>query len=130
MKRTLTIAVLLTAGLSATAHASDDSLTGWSATGNGLVSACNEITLTAECYAYIHGALDGFLTGGLWQLPAEGGFVHNLCVPDGVTNDQVRKVILLYADKHPEKLHMAAANLIAVAVKEAWGISSKGHPCP
>jgi hypothetical protein len=127
----LIIVALLTVGISTRAKA--DELTGWNPTGNDYVATCsgdpNVYSITA-CYAYVHGTLGGFVTGAIWQLPTGYGIVHSLCVPDGVTNEQVRKVILSYADKHPEFLHVDAANFIAAAIKDAWGWSSKDHPCP
>lgn len=46
-----------------------------------------------------------------------------LCVPDGVGNEQFIRVLMKYLDQHPERLHVAAPQLIYDAMSEAF-------PCP
>jgi hypothetical protein len=133
MRRTI-IAVLLTVGLSAWGQSTH--LIGWNSTGNDLVSTCGntaDVISASQCYGYIQGALNGFEAGSLWHWrsssKADAIDYNLLCIPNGVTGDQTRKVIMLYADKHPERLQIPAANLIALAVNDACGISSKDHAC-
>lgn len=46
-----------------------------------------------------------------------------VCVPTGVSLDELRKVFNEYQAQHPELLHGSAATLAINAFKEAW-------PCP
>jgi hypothetical protein len=45
---------------------------------------------------------------------------RNACVPDGVTNGQVKLVIIKYMKEHPGNLDIDAGGLAIVAIKLAW----------
>ena len=63
------------------------------------------------------------------------GFVHGLtvqsylsdrkltCIPDGVTPEQLRRVVVKWLEEHPENLHESAMGEVALALKNAF-------PCP
>jgi hypothetical protein len=87
--------------------------TGFNTTGNDLIETCrpgNALEMLA-CYSYIHGVLDGFLSGAVWNIAprADGSLsLKQLCIPDGVTNGELVKVILVFADRRPANLHTSA----------------------
>jgi hypothetical protein len=64
------------------------------------------------CFGYIDGASDG-----MWQ-----GLRH-FCTPSGVTYPIMTKVVVVYLDRHPERLHLGAQLLIDEAFTQAY-------PCP
>jgi hypothetical protein len=45
------------------------------------------------------------------------------CLPDGVTNGQLAKVVIKYLDDHPEDLHSTADSLCGVCVDESVPVS-------
>jgi Rap1a immunity proteins len=51
------------------------------------------------------------------------GRVKLACVPYSVTNGQLVRVVVAYADKHPNFLHLSLSGLTILALAEAW-------PCP
>jgi Rap1a immunity proteins len=115
MKRLLTIAALLT-GLSAVAHAQTQN-------GMYLKKMCAkpepESTFTATqasvtayansewCYGFITGY---FAFGKRADFP----------VPDDVTAEQFRLVLVRYMDSHPQELHLDASEVLMRAAYDAW----------
>jgi hypothetical protein len=61
------------------------------------------------CFGFIGGALEGAIL-----------FSYPLCIPDGVTVEQISRVVVAYADKHPEKTHERLNRFIYAAVRDAW----------
>jgi hypothetical protein len=55
------------------------------------------------------------------MLPVSANF--KLCLPEGVGQEQLIKVLVKYLDRHPEELHLPAAQLVYDATTEAF-------PCP
>jgi hypothetical protein len=47
------------------------------------------------------------------------------CWPDGVTPNQVAKVVIKYLDNHPERLHLPAVQLIYDATYEVFPCEEK-----
>jgi Rap1a immunity proteins len=45
------------------------------------------------------------------------------CAPPGSTNAQQQRVVVLYAEKHPERLHENFKHFVVEALRETW-------PCP
>jgi hypothetical protein len=120
MKRILIIAALL---IAVSTWGQTNGTVGFNTTGNDLIEACrpgNALELLG-CYSYIHGALNGIVTGQITL--HHGGMSHLPQIPDGVTNGELTKVVLAYIDKHPEMLHESASYLVFKAVTEAWGFS-------
>jgi Rap1a immunity proteins len=113
------------------------SLTNWDPTGNDLVASCTETAGSFErgaCLGYIHGVIGGFDMGssGQQSIEVKGRPTVDLCVPNGVTNGQIVKVILVFADKHPEQLNNPADVIVAQAISNAWPAerdTEKGHVC-
>ena len=84
--------------------------------------------------AFIHGVIGGFDMGSTAQHISEGKGhpTVDLCVPNGVTNGQIIKVIKTFADRHPEQLHYPADVLVTRAITDAWPLESateQGHVC-
>jgi len=45
---------------------------------------------------------------------------HNLCVPPEASATQLAKVIAKYGDDHPQQLHLPAAVIVLLAMKDAF----------
>jgi hypothetical protein len=45
---------------------------------------------------------------------------RRFCVPDGVTQGQMVRVVVNYIDRHPETMHLRFSALAFHALKEAW----------
>ncbi|MEK6211077.1 MAG: Rap1a/Tai family immunity protein [Pseudomonadota bacterium] len=107
-------------------------------TGNELQQHCKStVTFQNYCLGYIKGVIE---THSSWrsnyeaQNPSKGStdagslnsFLDALwappkyCIPDGVTLEQGKKVILKYFDDNPAELHMSAEFLIGIALKRAF----------
>jgi hypothetical protein len=112
------VALMLSAG-----PASADYLTG-----NKLLAKCrahekaqaaggttNDIQVAAaamQCSGYVLGYVDGLLT-------------HSdlVCLPDGITYEQILAVTLKHLKENPAQLHRPSGDLVMEALREAW-------PCP
>jgi len=71
-------------------------------------------------------------SSGQQSIEIKGRPTIDLCVPNGVTNWQIVKVILAYTEKHPEQLHHPADVIVTKAIAEAWPTESnteRGHIC-
>ena len=89
-------------------------------TGNDLLASCESLMDIAEwsCIGYIKGVSD------MTKISQEVlGSQKVICSPEGVTGDQLQKVIVKWLRENPESLHENAASLIWVVQKEAF-------PCP
>jgi hypothetical protein len=113
------------------------SLTNWDPTGNDLVASCSGTLGSYEqgtCLGFIHGVIGGFDMGSSGQQSIEnkGRPTVDLCVPNGVSNGQIVKVIMAFADKHPEQLHYPADVIVTKTIAEAWPAqraTEQGHIC-
>jgi len=81
-------------------------------TGNKLREQCaaasrSEMSINA-------GLCIGFING-FWEvakmLPLSAK-INLACWPDGVTPNQIAKIVVKYLDEHPERLHLPAAQLV------------------
>jgi hypothetical protein len=73
-------------------------------TGNRLVADCTNVTNemnAGACHGFIMGVWDSFETATNY----EAGNRSIICLPENVTVVQMRKIVLNYMDKNPEKLH-------------------------
>jgi hypothetical protein len=87
--------------------------------GHKLLRNC-EITVTAKrawCSGYLYGMLD------MQSLDVTVPLSAPLCIPQGVTTEQGRRVLVKYLRAHPDELHNRANVLTYHAFKEAF-------PCP
>jgi hypothetical protein len=81
-------------------------------TGNSLRDECLPSLgkPSPRCIAYVVGAVDG-----MWW-----GEPNLICLPQGVTQDQLAEVVAKYLEDHPERLHLGAPVLIADALQPAF----------
>jgi len=94
--------------------------------GNDLRDQCG--AAIAKDAGFGAGACLGFIEG-FRQLAVMTQPVTNLkllCLPDGVPNGQLAKVIVKYLDQHPEKLHLPAAQLMYDATDDAFPCAATG----
>jgi len=91
-------------------------------TGNKLLEACESKGEFDQefCHGYITGVSDmeGINTAAH---PEQ----RRSCIPEDVTNGQIKDVVLKYLRDHPEDRHLLAAILIVEAVSKAF--SCKPH---
>jgi hypothetical protein len=136
LKRTLIIAALLTGTLSAWGQTSSQSILNFDSTGNDLVASCHvrkehstleDVQDRASCAGFIHGAIQGFAQGASMNKKTQSVVLP--CIPPGVTNGQLIKVIVAYTDKHPSDLHYGASVLVWWALVDAWGLDTPEHAC-
>ena len=89
-------------------------------TGNEMLEICEseapyEIT---SCYLYLAGLVDTTEVWKSWvKLPESGVF----CVPQqSVTQSQLRKIYIHYANEHPKMLHLSASYVGVYAFFDAF----------
>ena len=89
-------------------------------TGNGLLEACGMGDAGGvACTYYVVGWRDAFAiaTGECYgPKRMEQNLKMRICIPDGVTNGQLEKVVLKYLRDNPATLHIASAYLTAAAI--------------
>ena len=72
------------------------------------------------CTGFIEGVVDDESSNFAIQRTAKQKVQHNECVPDGVTVAQLAKIVVKYADDHPESLNQPAAWFVHMALKKAF----------
>lgn len=85
--------------------------------GNKLKDFCESPEASPKwsmCVGYISGFIDGNL-----KPPFFNGS-PDFCLANGVTDEQLRTVLLKYFERYPEKLHYAGFTLVNVALNEAF----------
>lgn len=81
--------------------------------GNQLLELCNADEASfkeGECFGYIMAIVDNnesIVTAGLMQ--------KLYCIPDDLIVNQLLRVVVKYLQENPEKLHMAASDLLTNA---------------
>ena len=89
--------------------------------GNSLLKLCTEtadmypFVQYSMCIGYIQGVMDHDQVRADWKKT-----LKTFCVPNDVTNGQLRKVAMNYLNDYPEDLHLNAASLVATALYEAY----------
>jgi len=85
--------------------------------GNDLLTQCtNDPTY---CMGYVLGVYRGFSVG---QSLADKSYV---CLPENVTVDQARRVVVAYLNTHPKELNKASELLVTFAMMDAFPCKSK-----
>ena len=86
-------------------------------TGNDLLAICSEVSsqLGTACMFYIRGITEGFF-GALAATRQSQAF----CLPETVTQYQMRDVVMKWLRENPEKRHIDAGFLIIRAMKDAF----------
>ena len=83
-------------------------------TGHQLKEVCS-----AEDLSWNNGFCSGFIMGAADAFPAS----NRICIPEGVTYEQVRDVVRKYLGDHPEKLQKLAHGLVEEAIRKAFPCS-------
>jgi len=110
-ERRFLLVFALVACLGTTAHA-----VGGFKTGDDLLRQYNMgVEGRAEQAAYIVGVLDGERI-----VSSVARFKSPICLPSGVPTAHLSLVVHEWLEKHPDRLHQQAANLVLTAVKQAF----------
>ena len=72
-----------------------------------------------SCVMYLAGVADAEKTYSN-ALQSSSIAVDDLCLPYGVTLEQIRQVFMRYMQKHPGDWHWNASNLVHIAFAETW----------
>jgi hypothetical protein len=85
--------------------------------GSALLEKCNseDAYYEGRCLGYISG-----IYGTLYTLPEWKGFDEIVCVPPKASLRQLQKVVVMYLESHPEKLHLTASSLTLNAIGSAF----------
>ncbi|MEP5188127.1 MAG: Rap1a/Tai family immunity protein [Marinomonas sp.] len=67
------------------------------------------------CIAYVVGSVDA-----LTSAQTIDGFPTIICVPENVSSNQLKDIVLLYLEKHPEDRHLGGSTIVMVAVAKAF----------
>jgi hypothetical protein len=106
----------LAAGILLTFVASGNVAIAGEVSGNDLLDWCKKpVPMGAMCVGYIVGASDANLDF-FNALGAE----HLFCIPNGVTREQTRDVVVKYLNAHPERRHFSASSQVPQALEEAF----------
>lgn len=96
----------------------------WISTGNDLIALCKDGDAEpGDVTTLMHGAnCAGFMLGVVESHP-------KLCVPLGVTQTQMKKIVYSYADKNPKYLNLLAKFIVYSAIADGFGTGRKGTVC-
>jgi hypothetical protein len=83
--------------------------------GNFYLKACNNLIEANGLDPFSSGVCGGTITTMLWA-----SIFLGVCEPQEVTTEQGARVAVAFFNKHPERLHENAKQLIHEAFKEAW----------
>jgi hypothetical protein len=107
-------------------------------TANDFVQICRDTTSDEISKNLGKGITYGLCQGFFNGLVVSSGFAAAMkdkydlgrplfCVPNGVTNDQARKVFLKFMEDHPEQLHENGANLAVISLMKAFPCSNSNE---
>jgi hypothetical protein len=83
--------------------------------GNELLDYC-----TREEGTFGSGVCSGYISGVASVLASSGVNGFRACIPDNVTNGQIRRVIVDRLERNPALLHYGASGLVAEALEIAF----------
>jgi hypothetical protein len=104
------------------------------ASGSFLLSKCNQatkimngdqdadITDAAYCFGYVNAAF------GSLQFIKKASKAAPYCLPEGVTGDQLIRIVQKYLADHPENLHYVAYGEVYLAITKAFPCSATPTP--
>ena len=75
---------------------------------------------------YCIGRITGVIDSWLIRNGQIGSPFSVFCIPEGVTNDQLKKIVVKYLREHPETLHTYDVGLIVLATTEAFPCNTDG----
>ena len=76
----------------------------------------------AVCFVYIAGAVDAFTTVDLMAAKTHGT-KRQFCLPDGVSPDDLKDVVLKWLQREEANLDLAATLLVMGAIKNGYACS-------
>ena len=87
-------------------------------TGSNLVSYCESELIHDQnsCRRYLSGISDAQDSFYRLEFLADRAF----CIPDRITNEQLREVFIKYADEHPQDLELVASGMAINAFRMAY----------
>jgi hypothetical protein len=65
------------------------------------------------------GTIEGVIGAGIMDA-VRGGGTDPFCIPDGVTRGQLVRVVVNFADQHPELTHAGFSSFASAALALAW----------
>jgi hypothetical protein len=83
--------------------------------GAALLASCQDPSRQPECSQYIAGVLDGHA----YDL-SRFGSPRDFCIPEDMTMEELEHVIVKWLKERPEKLRVTAANLLILALSDAF----------
>lgn len=83
--------------------------------GNDLLTDCNGAGSKIACYGYLMAAVDTYITWNTW-----GDIRDQMCIPDGVTPEQLRLIVVKHMEGIPERLHNTASSFVLNALMQAF----------
>ena len=89
--------------------------------GNSLLENCSAAEDRLEyidCLSYIHGGIDMLVDMQMAKL-----IDKRVCLPAGVTNGQLKDVVVKYVIEHPEIRHFPAGDLVFLALANNFACS-------
>jgi hypothetical protein len=91
-------------------------------TGNSLKTECDGSDVGTSDESYLLGQCIGYVAGIADVMSADNDVNgYRACIPtDGVTEAQLRDVVMRFLNAHPETRHLLAAGLVAQALQEAF----------
>lgn len=90
----------------------------WAVSGGDIYTSCASAPGTqayALCAAYLNGFIGGVLVD---QISNEQG--APICLPDGMTTDQVREVVIRYGRTNPASLGVISSSFVGAAITKAF----------
>jgi len=83
--------------------------------GSELLAACQDPSRQPECVQYITGVLDGHA----YDL-SRFGSRRDFCIPEDLTLEELQHVLVKWLKERPDKLRVTAANLVILALTDAF----------
>ncbi len=92
-------------------------------TGNGLLALCEskELWENATCNGFVAGANSSYKV----LKAAEAIKADIYCLPDGVSYEQLTRVVTKYLREHPAELHYSSGASVILALKGAFPCTKK-----
>ena len=86
--------------------------------GNSLLQKCK----SEPDLFYLHGICTGYILGVAEALdgPERGLGNFRFCTPEGVTNGQLKDVVVKWLQVRPQHRHFTGSSLIAAALRDAF----------
>ncbi|HME74044.1 MAG TPA: Rap1a/Tai family immunity protein [Myxococcota bacterium] len=83
--------------------------------GSALLTSCEDPAHRPECTQYIAGVADAHG----YDL-SRFGSPRDFCTPEDITIEELERVVVKWLKDHPEKLRVTAANLVLLALSDAF----------